>query len=118
MAKTIRTEDIGVAAEVRETATEDGAVLLDVEQGICFSLNPVGLKIWGMLKQHHYSMAEIADALEREFHMPRAELVADISDFLTQLEAKHLLRGKEPPPRKDSWLVRIAPWRRGQRKLD
>jgi hypothetical protein len=38
----IATEDIVIAPGVRETASEDGAVLLDIEQGICFSLNPVG----------------------------------------------------------------------------
>ena len=46
----ITTEDVVIAPSVRETASEDGAVLLDIEQGICFSLNPVGLKIWELLK--------------------------------------------------------------------
>ena len=46
----ITTEDIVIAPSVRETASEDGAVLLDIEQGICFSLNPVGLKIWELLE--------------------------------------------------------------------
>src|SRR5208282_3160780 len=40
------TQDMVIAPSVRETASEDGAVLLDIEQGICFSLNPVGLRIW------------------------------------------------------------------------
>ena len=47
----ITTEDIVIAPGVRETASEDGAVLLDIEQGICFSLNPVGLKIWELLEE-------------------------------------------------------------------
>src|ERR1039458_8095163 len=42
--------DFTIAPGVRETASEDGAVLLDVEQGVCFSLNPVGLRIWELLK--------------------------------------------------------------------
>jgi len=44
--------DITIPSGVRQTASEDGAVLLDTEQGICFSLNPVGLTIWELLKQH------------------------------------------------------------------
>ena len=35
------TAELAIAPGVREVASEDGAVLLDVEQGICFSLNPV-----------------------------------------------------------------------------
>ena len=65
----ISTEDIVIAPGVRETASEDGAVLLDIEQGICFSLNPVGLKIWELLKKR-YSVDQIADALAQDFAVP------------------------------------------------
>ena len=59
-----------IAPGVRETASEDGAVLLDIEQGICFSLNPVGLRIWELLKKR-CSLDQIADALGQEFSVPR-----------------------------------------------
>ena len=62
MEDAITTEDVVIAPGVRETASEDGAVLLDIEQGICFSLNPVGLKIWELLKKH-YSVDQIAEVL-------------------------------------------------------
>jgi len=57
---------IKVAKGVRETVNQDGAVLLDIEQGLCFSLNPVGTRIWEMIKDGR-SVDEIADALEEEF---------------------------------------------------
>ena len=41
--------DMVIPDGIRETVSEDGAVLLDIDQGICFSLNPVGLKIWELL---------------------------------------------------------------------
>jgi hypothetical protein len=56
----IATEDIVIAPGSRETASEDGAVPLDIEQGICFSLNSVGLKIWELLNKR-YSVDQIAD---------------------------------------------------------
>jgi len=37
-------------------------MLLEVEQGICFSLNPVGLRIWKLLKERR-SVDQIVDAL-------------------------------------------------------
>lgn len=86
---------IRVAKGIRETVNQDGAVLLDIEQGLCFSLNPIGTKIWEMLKDGR-SLDEIADALEQEFRLPRTQLLGDISDFLTQLEKKRLV-GEQPP---------------------
>ncbi len=105
----ITTKDIVIAPGVRETASEDGAVLLDIEQGICFSLNPVGLKIWELLKTHH-SVDEIADDLVQDFRISRSQILSDIVEFLQSLEAKRLIRrpGHTVPTR--SWLTRIFTW--------
>src|SRR6266403_2646474 len=85
----IDTQDLMIAPSVRETASEDGAVLLDIEQGICFSLNPVGLKIWELLKKH-YSVDQIADVLGQDFQVPRPQIHSEVVDFLQALEAKGL----------------------------
>ena len=82
--------DFTIAPGVRETASEDGAVLLDIEQGICFSLNPVGLRIWELLRKG-CSIDQIADALGQEFSVPRTQLLSDASEFIEALEAKHLI---------------------------
>jgi hypothetical protein len=85
------TAELAIAPGVREVASEDGAVLLDVEQGICFSLNPVGLKIWELLKKG-CSLEQIADALGQEFPVSRPQLVLDAGEFIAALEAKQLIR--------------------------
>ena len=105
----ITTEDIVIAPGVRETASEDGAVLVDIEQGICFSLNPVGLKIWELLKKR-YSVDQIADAMAQDFPVSRSQLLSDVVEFLQSLEAKRLIRrsGHTVPTR--SWLTRVFPW--------
>jgi hypothetical protein len=97
-------DDIVIAPGVRETASEDGAVLLDIDQGICFSLNPVGLKIWEMLKQH-YALEQIVDALEREFHIPRVDLAVDVREFVGELEVKHLISRGAQASAKRRWLA-------------
>jgi hypothetical protein len=98
---------ITISPGVRETASEDGAVLLDIEQGICFSLNPVGLKIWRMLRQQ-FSLDQMTDILEKEFHTPRPELIADICHFVSQLEAKHLISHGVPPRVKEGWWAKVS----------
>jgi hypothetical protein len=99
----ISLEHISISPRVKQTESEDGAVLLDIEQGICFSLNAVGLKIWEMLKRQS-PIEQIADSLAQEFHIPRAEIIADICDFVTQLESKHLIaRGTAPVEKRRLW---------------
>lgn len=68
--------EILIPADIRETTSQDGAVLLDIEQGICFSLNPVGLKIWELLKQGQ-SIDKVADTLANEFPISRQQILAD-----------------------------------------
>ena len=109
MENPITTEDIVIAPGVRETASEDGAALLDIEQGICFSLNPVGLKIWELLKTHH-SVDEIADDLAQDFPISRSQIFSDVVEFLQALEAKRLIYPAGRVVATQSWLTRIFPW--------
>src|SRR5580698_10983695 len=95
--------DFTIAPGVREAASEDGAVLLDVEQGICFSLNPVGLRIWELLKKR-CSLDQIADALGREFSVPRSQILSDASEFVEALEARHLIRRPGQMSSNRSWF--------------
>ena len=111
------TTDFTVAAGVRETSSEDGAVLLDVEQGVCFSLNPVGLRIWELLKKR-LSLDQIADTLEQEFTVSRSQLLRDAAEFIAALEAKQLIRRPGRALPKKSWLAtmfRLRPERQSKR---
>lgn len=83
--------DLTIAPDVREVTSEDGAVLLDIEQGICFSLNPVGLKIWDLLKKKS-SLDQIVTALAADFAVPRDQLRSDACEFIDSLRVKQLLR--------------------------
>jgi hypothetical protein len=103
--------DFTISPGVRETASEDGAVLLDVEQGICFSLNPVGLRIWELLKKR-CSLDQIADALGQEFSVSRSQLLSDATEFIEALEAKHLIYRSGHTMPKKSWFSRIFPPRK------
>ena len=85
---------------VRHSETQDGAVLLDVRQGVCFSINPVGSRIWNMLKEEQ-SFDSIIDRLATEFSMPKQQLCTDVMEFTTALH-KHglLLSGTERPTKR------------------
>jgi hypothetical protein len=97
---------IKVAKGVRETVNQDGAVLLDIEQGLCFSLNPIGTRIWEMVKDGR-SVAEITDALQLEYRLPRSQLVSDVSDFLKRLEEMRLIGENSSSADKGGFLSRL-----------
>jgi Coenzyme PQQ synthesis protein D (PqqD) len=102
----IDSREIFIPAGIRETMSQDGAVLLDIEQGICFSLNPVGLKIWELLKQGQ-SIDKVADTLATEFPVSRQQIFADTEEFLSELEAKHLIRRPGQKQSRKSWFARL-----------
>lgn len=83
---------------VKETASEDGAVLLDVEQGVCFSLNSLGFRIWELLKQGN-NVDQIVIELGKHYTVPQPQLLKDVRQFMDELEARRLLSG--PNARKD-----------------
>jgi hypothetical protein len=110
MANMVSLADINISPGVKQTESEDGAVLLDIEQGICFSLNGVGLRIWEMLKRRS-PIEQIADSLEQEFHIPRTDLIADICEFVGQLESNHLISHGTAAPAKPGLVARLLSWR-------
>lgn len=79
---------------VREIQTADGAVLLDIRQGRCLSLNPVGAEIWRLLKLGN-SLNEIAAQLATQFEESGNPMFNDTRDFLAELWKSGLLESTE-----------------------
>jgi len=81
---------VTLAPNIRDSISQDGAVLLDIDRGLCLSLNVVGARIWQMLKVDQ-SDEQIVAALAQEFtEIPRAQLQEDYLNFLRQLETNNL----------------------------
>lgn len=62
----------------------DEGVLLNVATGIYYSLNPVGALIWGGIVSG-MSIPAIRSRLLLEFHVPDADLSADLVRFVGDL---------------------------------
>jgi coenzyme PQQ synthesis protein D (PqqD) len=79
---------------VRDIENQDGAVLLDVRQGLGFSINPVAAEIWHMIKERK-SLDQIIDALSAEFNIPREQVRGDVMEFAALLNQKGFWCPKE-----------------------
>jgi hypothetical protein len=76
----------GVAAQV----ADGEAVLLDIESGAYFSLNPVGSRIWELCDGTR-STAEIVSVICHEFDVAEDVATADTRELLVELEQEKLV---------------------------
>ena len=61
------------------------------------TLNPIGSLIWRQLCDGS-SPERIAEQLARQFSIPRERALADVNEFVQQLEAQQLIRPSESEP--------------------
>jgi hypothetical protein len=65
-------------------------VILDLESGTYFGLDPVGARIWQLMKEGK-SLAEICEAMLEEYEVSREELERDALALAQDLEARSLI---------------------------
>ena len=75
---------------VRAVVNGDGAILIDSEQGLMFSLNSTGGLIWSGLSANQ-PRADIVRSLSCQYGIPEAEANQDVTDFIIVLEQHRLL---------------------------
>ncbi|SRR5260370_364428 len=83
-----------ISPEVRATYSEDGAVLLDIRKGLCYSLNPVAARVWSTVQASPsgIDLCGLADAVETHYKIPHEELERDINEYLAKLEEMGLVQ--------------------------
>jgi hypothetical protein len=79
-----------VSEAVRSTHSQDGAIVLDIQQGQMFNLNLVGSRILELLEA---GTAEslIADEISRQFGVSSDVVNQDMHDFINSLEEHRLV---------------------------
>ena len=82
-----------VSPHVRATYTADGAVLLDINKGICYSLDAVSAQLWVAIEasQAGITLEDIVGAVETHFEVAHQELESDTSEWLDKLHRMGLV---------------------------
>jgi hypothetical protein len=75
-----------VLEQLRCVDTPDGTVVLDVETGKMFRLNPVGAQILRLLKQGT-PIGQVEEVISREYHVEIEAVRKDVRHFFTALAA-------------------------------
>ncbi|MGB8886492.1 MAG: PqqD family protein [Candidatus Korobacteraceae bacterium] len=79
-----------VSDGVRSTHGQDGAIVLDIQQGQMFNLNIVGSKILELL-EHGSTESEIVSAISREFSARHEDVENDVHEFMECLKKHRLI---------------------------
>jgi len=76
-----------ISPGVRATYSEDGAVLLDINKGVCYSLSPVASRIWLTIEScpSGITLDGIVGALGTHYGTPYQQLLADTEECLDSL---------------------------------
>jgi hypothetical protein len=79
-----------ISSSTRLSKSPDGGILLDVDRGIVFSINPVGLRIIELLQEGN-DAPRIADVISQEFRVSQEIARDDVANFLTALREQQVL---------------------------
>jgi hypothetical protein len=79
-----------VSESLRSTHGQDGAVVLDVEQGRMFSLNRVGSRMLELMKSSA-GEPEIVEIITQEFEIGREMVEKDLREFIAVLTRHNLI---------------------------
>jgi len=80
--------------DVRSTYSEDGAVLLDIRKGLCYSLNPVAARVWSTVEASPsgVDIRGLVDVMQTHYKIPYDQLESDVTEYLSKLEQMGLVQ--------------------------
>lgn len=79
-----------LSRNARLTKSQEGGILLDVDHGAFFSLNPVGTRIVELLERG-CDQPTLERTIAEEFRVAGDVVRRDVEDFLSSLREQHLL---------------------------
>jgi hypothetical protein len=86
-------QNLGPSEDAVEARVGDETVLLQRQRGTYYSLDPMGTRVWTLLKDGR-SALEICALLAEEFGVEKAEVENDVRKFLADLQANDIVIGR------------------------
>ena len=79
-----------LAGQIRAASSDEGAVLLDIQRGRMFTLNPTGSRILELIEAGT-PFDQIASRIAAEFSVSPETVLADAAQFLVELRQHALI---------------------------
>ena len=68
----------------------DESAILNMKNSVYYGLNPVGTRIWSLLRQPR-SVRELCDAVVREYDVQQERCERDVLDLLEEMKSEGLV---------------------------
>lgn len=89
---TLRDESrVAIGPEQLSAELDGEAVVLNLKDGVYFGLNPVGTRVWALLKAAPRSVAELRQAILAEYDVAFDQCDADLRALLDALKEHGLV---------------------------
>lgn len=88
------TDKVTIPAQVMARQVGEETVILDLNGGEYFGLDPVGTRIWGLLSEGK-TVGETCEALLGEYEVEAGRLEQDVRTLLEALVAQRLVKIEE-----------------------
>lgn len=83
-------KSLNLAPTVRAVFSQDGAVLMEIKQGMMYTSNPVGGRILELLSQG-ISGESVSEMISRECNVEEERVRRDVERFVEQLRSYGLI---------------------------
>ena len=81
---------LAASEDIVESPVGDETIILHLKNGIYFGLDPMGTRIWTLLKQGMGPL-EICERLSTEYSIARETIETDVREFMDNLQANDIL---------------------------
>src|SRR3954465_5917416 len=81
---------IVISADQVSCGLGDEAAIVNLKNGVYYGLDPVGARIWSVLREP-VTFAQVRETLLREYDVEPETLECDVRSFLEQLEEQGLI---------------------------
>ncbi len=86
---------VTVIQEQMSCGLDDEAVILSIEKGMYYTLNPLGSRIWTLI-QKPVKVGSIRDTLLKEYEIDKETCEADLLSLLNDLKKEGLIVLEDP----------------------
>lgn len=84
-----------VSEEVLSSKIDEEVVLMSIEAGYYFTLDPIGSRIWELLSEKSYTLEGLVEALMEEYEVDEATCRADVQAFIAEMSEKKLILSED-----------------------
>jgi hypothetical protein len=81
---------IVAADHVTSAEVEDESIILDLEEGIYYGLNPTGARIWKEIQQPS-TIREITSVVISDYNVDKEQCIKDVKSLVHELKKNNLI---------------------------